>query len=272
MDVSIFTMPFFYNSLIVILLSSILSGLIGTYIVTRRLVFLSGGISHASFGGIGIGYFLGINPLIGAAGFSLLTAFAIHYGNKLLKLRFDSVIGILWSLGMALGVVFIYLTPGYVPDLMSYLFGSILLVSKTDILLLGILTLITIIVFSVFYYQILFISFDAEYAHTKGVNTNIFDLGLLILVSLVIVANIRVAGIVLVIALLTIPANIANIFTNDYKKIMVLAMLFSLIGSLAGLLISFTFNIPSGASIVLMLATMFLLCKLCVYVFKKKKR
>ena len=156
-------------------LASITCGFIGAYIVARRMVFISGGITHASFGGIGLGYFLGINPIFGAAIFSILSAFGIRLVSKQTDIREDSAIGILWSFGMAVGIIFIYLTPGYAPNLMSYLFGSILTVTLADLTMMGILAAVTIAVFLFFYRTILFISFDEEYARSHNAPVETFN-------------------------------------------------------------------------------------------------
>ena len=224
-------------------LASITCGFIGAYIVARRMVFISGGITHASFGGIGLGYFLGINPIVGAAIFSILSAFGIRLVSKQTDIREDSAIGILWSFGMAVGIIFIYLTPGYAPNLMSYLFGSILTVTPTDLAFMGVLAAFTVLVFLLFYRTILFISFDEEYARSHNAPVETFNYLMLTLVALVIVINIRVAGIILVISYLTIPQSTANLFVNDLKKIIILSMIISFTGSITGLFLSYYWNI-----------------------------
>ncbi|HAF31291.1 MAG TPA: hypothetical protein DCG75_19815 [Bacteroidales bacterium] len=252
---------FITNSLLAGILASISCGIIGTYIVTRRMVFLSGGITHASFGGIGIGYFLGFNPIISAAIFGVLSALGIEFVSKRSEIREDSVIGILWSFGMALGIMFIFLTPGYAPNLMSYLFGSILTVSTLDILLMLALCLILIVVFTAFYRLILFISYDQEFAKTHKIAVNLINYVLISLVALTIVLNIKVVGIILVISLLTIPQSIANLFTKDFKNIIIISIVIGLIGAFLGLVISYKINIPSGASIIFSLVVIFILAK-----------
>jgi len=166
---------FFLNAWMASILTSISCGIIGTYIVTRRIVFISGGITHTSFGGIGLGYFLGINPLIGAMIFSLLAALGIEYLSGKAKIRNDSAIAILWSFGMAVGIIFIYLTPGYAPNLMSYLFGSILTVTSTEIYLILSLCLFLVIFFILFLNTIIFIAFDQEFARTRKLPVDFFN-------------------------------------------------------------------------------------------------
>lgn len=252
---------FITNSLLAGILSSISCGIIGTYIVTRRKVFLSGGITHASFGGIGIGYYLGFNPVIAAAIFGVLSALGIEFVSKKTEIREDSVIGILWSFGMALGIMFIFLTPGYAPNLMSYLFGSILTVSSFDIILMLALCLVLILVFTFFYRIILFVSYDQEFAKTHNIAVDLINYILISLVALTIVLNIKVVGIILVISLLTIPQSIANLFTKNFKNIILISIVIGLVGAFLGLLISYKINIPSGASIIFSLVLIFILAK-----------
>ncbi len=258
----LFRYQFFYNAFLSALLASIACGFIGTYIVARRIVFISGGITHSSFGGIGISYYLGFNPVLGAAVFAILSALGIEYISKRTEVREDSAIGIFWSLGMALGIIFIFLTPGYSPNLMTYLFGSILTVNTTDLLLMGINTLAIVIFFLIFYRVILYIAFDEEFARAHKVPVILFDNILLIMVALTIVLSIRVVGIILVISFLTLPQTTANIFTKDFKKMIGLSVLFGCLGSFSGLIISYYANIPSGASIIFSFAIIFVIAKL----------
>ena len=252
---------FILNSLLAGIFASISCGIIGTYIVTRRMVFLSGGITHSSFGGIGIGYYFGFNPIISAAIFGVLSALGVEYISKRSDIREDSVIGILWSFGMAVGIMFVFLTPGYVPNLMSYLFGSILTVSTLDIMLMLGLSIILILVFTLFYRIILFISYDQEFAKTHNIAVSFINYVLIGLVALTIVLNIKVVGIILVISLLTIPQSTANLFTENFKNIIVVSIIIGLIGAFLGLVITFKINIPSGAAIIFSLVVIFLLAK-----------
>lgn len=253
---------FITNSLLAGIFASISCGIIGTYIVTRRMVFLSGGITHASFGGIGIGYFFGFNPVISAAAFAVLSALGVEFMSKKSDVREDSVIGILWSFGMALGIMFVFLTPGYAPNLMSYLFGSILTVSSLDIWLMLALSIILILVFTAFYRIILFVSYDQEFAKTHKVAADFINYVLISLVALTIVLNIKIVGIILVISLLTIPQSIANLFTKKFKNIIVISIVIGLVGAFLGLIISYKINIPSGASIIFSLVMIFILAKI----------
>ena len=258
----IFTYQFFTNALLTAVLTSISCGIIGTYIVSKRLVFISGGITHTSFGGIGMGYFLGINPLIGAAVFGILSALGIEFMSKKTEIREDSAIAIMWSFGMAVGIIFIFLTPGYAPNLMTYLFGSILTVTKLDLIISLSVTILVIIFFLSFYKVILFVSFDPDFAKTRQINVGLMNYILITLVALTIVMNIKVAGIILIISLLTIPQASANLFFKDFKKIIFFSIITGLTGSISGLILSYYINIPSGATIIFTLILIFLILRL----------
>ena len=270
MEGSIFQYEFVIKGLLGALFASITAGLAGTYIVSRRMVFLSGGITHASFGGIGIGYFAGINPVAGAAVFGIMSALGIEYLSMRQKIREDSAIGILWALGMAIGIIFIYLTPGYAPNLISYLFGSILTVTYGDIIALGIMSAVLIIWFTVFYRMILYISFDEQYARTFTSRVDFFRYVTTSLIALTIVLNIRMAGVVLVISLLTIPPNIAMLFTRKYSKIVVWSVVAAFAGTAAGYVISYHAGIPVGATIIFTLVVIWLGAKLVSRISRMK--
>jgi len=259
-------LTFFRNALLTALFASISGGIIGTYVVTRRIVFISGGITHASFGGIGLAFFLGLNPLLGAILFAIFSALGIQFFSHRFQVREDSSIAIWWAMGMALGIIFVYLTPGYTPNLMSYLFGNILTVTHQELrLMLGLLLLI-LLVFWFFYRRILYISFDEEFARISGLRVSLYNYGMIMLVALVVVLNIRAVGIILVLALLTVPQAAANLFTRDYKRLMIYSVLFGLAGTFSGLFISFYLNIPSGATIIFTLVFIFGISRLLKWI------
>lgn len=275
MEANIFQYEFIIKGLLGAIFASITAGLAGTYVVSKRMVFLSGGITHASFGGIGIGYFIGINPVIGAAVFGILSALGVEYLSVKQKIREDSAIGILWAFGMAIGIIFIYLTPGYTPNLMSYLFGSILTVSNADIIALGIMSAILILYFGIFYRTILYISFDEIFARTYSSYVDVFKYLTTSLIALTIVLNIRMAGVVLVISLLTIPPNIAMLFTRVYFKIVIWSIVAGFVGTATGYAISYFAGIPVGATIIFTLVIIWVIAKgitqLILKLSKKKK-
>lgn len=261
MEQNIFQYDFIIKGLLGVAFASITAGLAGTYVVSRRMVFLSGGITHASFGGIGAGYFAGINPVLGAAVFGILSALGIEYLSVRHKIREDSAIGILWAFGMAIGIIFIYLTPGYTPNLMGYLFGSILTVTNADIIALGIMSAVLIVYFSVFYRTILYISFDEQFARTYSSYVDVFKYLTTALIALTIVLNIRMAGVVLVISLLTIPPNIAMLFTRVYLRIVVVSVVAGFFGTATGYYISYVAGIPVGATIIFTMVIMWVIAK-----------
>lgn len=271
MDQNIFQYGFIIKGLLGSLFASISAGLAGTYIVSRRMVFLSGGITHASFGGIGIGYFAGINPVVGAAIFGILSALGVEYLSGKHKIREDSAIGILWAFGMAIGIIFIYLTPGYSPNLMGYLFGSILTVSNADIVALAIMSLVLILYFLIFYRTILYISFDESYARTYSSHVDIFKYITTSLMALTIVLNIRMAGVVLVLSLLTIPPNIAMIFTKVYLKIVLWSIVAGFTGTAAGYTISYFAGIPVGATIIFTLVIIWITARTINHFFFNRR-
>lgn len=250
---------FMRNALLAAVFVGIACGIVGTFVVIKKIVFISGGIAHGAFGGIGLGYLLGMNPILMAIPFSILSALGIGYVSKKVKISEDSAIGILWAVGMALGILFIGMAPGYAPDLFSYLFGSILTVPISDIIIMIILDVLIISIFVFLYKEFQAVAFDEEYAEISGVPSRAIYLLFLCLVALSIVMMIRVVGIILVIALLTIPAVIGRQFTNNMKKLIVYSTLIAIILTIIGLWISYMFDLASGATIVLVLATCFFL-------------
>jgi len=248
---------FVRNAIYAAFLGSLACGIIGVYVVVNRIVFLSDGISHAAFGGVGLGYFLGLNPIYSAIAFSTAVAVCVGTSSKKLGAREDTVIGMIWALGMAVGILFIKLTPGYVPDLFSYLFGNILTVSSSDLLVMLILDIILVSVVMLLFKGFLAISFDREFAQTLGVPVNLLYNTLLILVALTVIMLIRVVGVILVMALLTIPAAISEIFTKRLIQMMAGATALSLLFTLLGLWLSYVTNLPSGATIVILAAAVF---------------
>lgn len=251
--------PFFLRALAAAALISIACGIVGTYIVSRRIVFMAGGISHASFGGIGIGYYLGFDPIAGAGVFAVLAALLTERLSEKSKMRIDSAIGLLWSLGMALGIIFIFLTPGYAPDLTVYLFGSILTISAADLWAVGAVTLTTALSFALLFRKILYIAFDAEYARTQGIPVRVVSYYVMALTALTIVISIRAVGIILIISMLTIPQVTALLLTGDFKKMLFLSIGFALLASVSGLVFSAVLEIPSGAAIIFTSAVIYAL-------------
>ena len=265
---------FFQHALLGSLLASIACGLVGTYIVTRRLVFISGGLTHASFGGIGLGLYTGISPILSAALFAVLSAFGVEWLSKRKDMREDSAIAVFWTLGMALGIMFTFLSPGFAPDLSAYLFGNILTITASDIALLGVLSVVLAVFFGLYLRPIVSIAFDREFAHSQGLPVEFFEYALMLFIALTIVACLRMVGIVLVISLLTIPQMTANLFSHRFHRIIWLSIGIGYLSCLGGLLLSFYLNVPSGASIIFFSILIYAVCKTgkSLYIANLKKQ
>ena len=219
---------FFQNALIGSLLTAIACGIVGTYIVSRRLVFISGGITHASFGGLGLGFYLGTNPILMAMLFSILSAFGVE---------------------------------GYAPNLSAYLFGNILTISTADILWILGLVVLLILIFSLFLREIVYVAFDRDFAVTQGLPVKWIEYTMMCFIAMTIVLSIRLVGIMLLMSLLTLPQITVNLFTSDFKKIMWGSIAIGFLGCVSGLVLSYFLNVPSGAFIILFLVVLFLALK-----------
>lgn len=256
---------FFQNALWGSLLTAIACGIVGTYIVSRRLVFISGGITHASFGGLGLGFYLGTNPILMAMLFSVLSAFGVEWVSKTQNVREDSAIAGIWSLGMALGVIFIFLTPGYAPNLSAYLFGNILTIATSDIIWIASLVGILIVFFGLFLRTIVYVAFDRDFAVTQHLPVKWVEYVMMCFIAMTIVLSIRLVGIMLLMSLLTLPQITVNLFTSDFKKIIWGSIAIGFAGCVAGLVLSYYLNVPSGAFIILVLVVLFLVVKAIKY-------
>ena len=263
---------FMRNAIYAGLLASVACGIVGTYVVVNRIVFISGGIAHASFGGIGLGYYIGaLTPLQGALIFTLSSALGMGAIIRRTRLPEDTAIGILWAIGMALGILFIFLTPGYAPDLFSYLFGSIITVPLSSLILMIVLDCIIVLVVIALFKEFLALSFDEEFGTVTGMPVEILYLLMLCMIALSVVLLIRVVGVILVIALLTMPATMARQFTHDLKIMMVLSVVFSMIFTFVGLLLAYQFDVPAGATIILFAGAV-LLVTLMISRLRSKQR
>lgn len=258
---------FIQNAIISGILVSIASGIIGSLVVVNRMVFLSGGVAHTAYGGIGLAVYFGFPIFLGASLFAVLAALIMAFITLHQRGRIDTFIGLIWAVGMALGIIFVDLTPGYNVDLLSYLFGSILAVSDEDIYYMGILLTIIIFVTTFWYRDILAVSYDSEYASLRGINVPFFYTLILVLSALTVVIAIKVVGLILVIALLTIPIYIAEKLSNSLGKMMMISGILSTFFTLSGLVLSYHFDLTSGASIILISA----LCLIIFLSFNKLK-
>lgn len=259
---SFFSLTFVQYALVSVVLLAILSGVVGTYVVTRRMVFAAGGITHSSFGGIGLAYFLGLDPTLGALVFAVVTALCVNWVSERGVVRQDSAIAMLWSLGMAVGVIFLSLTPGYAPNLMGFMFGDILAVSAADVLANAVVAVACVVATVVFYRPLLYSSFDPEYARLSGWHPHAVSTVAAVFVALAISFSIKSVGIILVLSVFSIPQAIAMSFVHTLPKIMVLSGAIALVGCVAGLWASFFFDLPSGAVITAVLSVALLIVKL----------
>lgn len=244
-------MEFMRNALLASLLVAIAAGLIGTLVVANRMVAMTGGVAHAAYGGIGLGYFFQFNPLTGALFFSLSAALAMGYIRRRIGERADTLIGILWAGGMAVGILLLDLTPGYKSDLMSYLFGSIIAVPVSDLYLMAGLNIGMLLIVFLLYKELIAISFDETFAASRGLPVTALYLLLLALIACAVVILVRVVGLILVIALFTIPPAIAGRLTHSLGRIMLGASAIAGLLNVGGLVLSYYFNITSGAAIIL---------------------
>ena len=259
----IFEYQYLTNAVIACILSGITCGIVGTYIVARRMVSLCGGITHASFGGLGIAIYAGINPIWGALTFAVLSALGIEYAGNKTKIREDSAIGVMWGVGMAIGALFMSLKPGYTSgDLSSFLFGNIISVTTEDIVALTVLTIVLFIGAALYLKPIMYMAFDRDFARSAGVNTTLVGYILSVITAVTIVLSIRVMGIILLISLMTLPVVIANSVTKSYDKITILASIIAAIGALAGVVISYYLEVPSGPAIIFVLTLVLIIVKL----------
>jgi len=248
---------FMQNALLAGLITSIACGIIGTLVVVNRIVFISGGIAHAAYGGIGIAFFFGIPYMVGTVSFSLIIAMIMAFVTLKARHRADTIIGVLWAVGMAMGVILLDLTPGYNVDLMSYLFGSILTVPNSDLWMMSGVTFGITVIVGYFYNDFLAISYDEEFAQLRGVPVRFFYCLLLGMIALAVVMIIRVVGLILVIALMTIPPYIAEKYSSSLFKMMIFSTLLSELFTVVGLWLSYIFNLTSGATIIMVGGTAF---------------
>jgi len=253
---------FMRNALAAGLLASIICGIVGTLVVVNRIVFLAGGIAHSAYGGIGLALFFGWPYLVGTIGFSLAAGMVMAAVSIKARHRADTIIGVIWAIGMALGIILIDLTPGYNVDLMSYLFGSILTVAVPDLLIMaGMGNLITLLV--VFYYSdLLALSYDEEFARIRGVPVRTLYFTLIGILAVTIVMVIQVVGLILVIALLTIPPSIVEKHARSLAQMMLGSSVLGAVFTVTGLWLSYAYDLTSGASIIMISGVAYLISML----------
>jgi zinc transport system permease protein len=258
------SLAFFQRALIGAALISVACGIVGALVMVKRMSSVSGSISHAAFGGVGLGYFFGFDPMLGAAGFSVLSGLGIGLAYRRLQGSFDTLLSMIWSLGMAVGLMFIALTPGYAPDLMSYLFGSILLVPEGFLWFAAALDVAVLLVVALLFREIQAVAFDEEFAEVSGVNVEAIWQILLVMTALTVVTVMKIVGAILVIALLTFPPAIARHFCTNLRPLMFWSVIISASTTMLGLFGSFwlgqvfDLQLPTGPLVILIAAAAYL--------------
>lgn len=263
---------FFQNALLGVLTVSIAAAIIGTYIVTRRMVFIAGGVTHACFGGLGLGYFLGVSPILMAGVFAVASSLGVEWLSTRHRVREDSAIGVVWALGMAIGTLFIFLTPGYVPELNSFLFGNILTITSGDLAVFALFLVILVLFFAVFYRLIIACSFDRDFARTQGLPVAAINCIMTVLVAVCIVLTIRLIGIMLLLTLFTMPQMIAETHTRRFLPMMLMSVAWSAVCSVLGLLFSYYLNVPASSTIVLTLILAYAAVRVVMAVDNKRTK
>ena len=252
---------FFINAAIAIALISVMAGIVGTYVVARRMLFITGGITHSSFGGLGLGMYLGISPIFTALVFALASAFGIEMLSRGGRVREDSAIAVFWTLGMALGIIFVYITPGYNIGLTGFLFGDILTVTKSDLILYAVYVFIISILSIIFRKEIVYTAFDRDFAIMRGVKVRLMEYCAIAVISLTVILTVRLIGIMLLLSFMALPQMTVEVFDRGYNRILLLSVVISVIGGLIGLFASVYMNLPTGATIVFILALIYILSR-----------
>lgn len=263
----LFQMPFTQTALLAIIPLSLLCGIMGCIITINRLSYVAGGLTHGSYGGIGIGVYFGLPILLSATIFSLILALLVAYLMRHHRHSSDNFIGAIWAFGMALGILLMDLTPGYKADMMGYLFGNILVLSNFNLIFVSIMAVLFLLIVFLLYPQIQALSYDEDFAQTRGVHTKGLFYLLMIMLAICVTASMQAVGLILVIALLSIPTFIAQNLSKTLKGMMVASVLLNILFCFSGLILSFYFNFSSGASIVMM-SILGLLIFHCKKIFK----
>ena len=261
---------FFRNALAAVALIAVCAAMIGTYIITRRLVAISGGVTHACFGGLGLGYYLGINPVIMAGVFAIGSSVGVEWLSSRFRLREDSVIAVVWAIGMAIGVIFVFMTPGYVPELNSFLFGNILTVTSSDLIAFAVYSVILSSFFLLYYDKIVICAFDRDFATVNRLPVRFINYSMTVLTAICIVLTIRLVGVMLLMSMLSLPMMTAEVFMHRFKGMMLLSVGVSLICSLAGLFVGTLIDVPASAIIVMIMAAVFIASKLIHTISSRK--
>lgn len=257
-----FNYNFFVYALVAVALISVSAAMIGTYIISRRLVAISGGVTHACFGGLGLGYYLGVSPVLMAGVFAVASSVGVEWMSSRFRLREDSVIAVVWAIGMAVGVIFVFMTPGYVPELNSFLFGNILTITAADVAVFAAFTLVLALFFAFFYDHIVICAFDHDFASVIHLPVKFINYTMTVFTAVCIVLTIRLVGVMLLMSMLSLPMMTAEVFLRRFRPMMQLSVAVSLVCSVAGLFVGTVVDVPCSAIIVVIMAAVFISAKI----------
>lgn len=263
---------FFRNALLGVTVISVASAIIGTYIVTRRLVAISGGITHACFGGLGLGYFLGVNPVVMAALVAIGASAGVEWMSTRHRIRHDSAIAVVWALGMAVGIIFVFMTPGYVPELNSFLFGNVLTITEGDIWSFVAFTVVLVAFMSVFYRQVVACAFDSDFARVMNLRVRMVNYSMTVLTAVCIVLTIRLVGVMLLMSMLALPQIIAEIYFHRFRSMMLASVAITITGCVAGLFMSAASDVPCSAIMVMTLLVMYVIARVAAPLFRRRNK
>lgn len=266
------TYSFFTNALIGLTIISIASAMIGTYIVTRRLVSISGGVTHACFGGLGLGYYFGISPIFMAAVFAIASSMGVEFMASKGRVREDSAIAVIWAIGMAVGILFVFLTPGYVPELNAFLFGNVLTIASGDLWSFGIFAAVLAVFFAIFYRKIVVCAFDRDFATVIHLPVRFISYSMTVLVAVCIVLTIKLVGVMLLMSMFALPQMIAELFCKRFGSIMAASVAASVVCCIGGLLLSVVIDVPCSALIVIVMCAAYAILSVSVPLLKRQPR
>ena len=265
--------PFFRLALIGVVLISISAAMIGTYIITRRLVAISGGITHACFGGLGLGYYLGLNPAVMAGVFAIGSSACVEWLSSKMNMREDSAIAVIWAVGMAIGVLFVFMTPGFVPELNSFLFGNILTISTADAVAFAVFTLLLVAFFALKYRQIVVCAFDRDFATVINLPVKFISYTMTAMIAVCIVLTIRLVGVMLLMSMLSLPMMTAEVFHKDFGRMMIVSVIISVLCGVAGLFVGTLIDVPCSAIIVIIMAAVYIIARVIkIFVVRRHVR
>lgn len=258
---NIFQYDFFRLALVGVVIISVAAAIIGTYIISRRMVAISGGITHACFGGLGLGYWLGVSPITMAGIFAVVSSLGVEWLSRRMNVREDSAIAVIWALGMAIGVLFVFMTPGYVPELNSFLFGNILTVSVSDVVAFAVFTVILLAFMAVYFREVVACAFDRDFARISGLPVTFISTVMTVLTAVCIVLTIRLVGVMLLMSMLSLPMLVAEVWVHRFAPLMWVSVAVSVVCCLAGLFVSAFVDVPASAIIVLIMGAAFVLSR-----------